>query len=170
MTLVVADTGPLNYLVVIDAIELLPRLYDKVVIPSAVLAELTHPHAPSAVKTWASALPAWVEVKTAAHDELDEILDPGEAEAIILAEQLKADSVLLDEMEGRREALRRGLLVAGTIGVLEKAAERNLINLADAFSRLARTNFHIAPQLLQQALQRDAANRQQGRGDQEIGR
>jgi len=42
---------------------------------------------------------------------------------------------------------------------LEKAAERNLINLADAFSRLTRTNFHIAREVLQQALQRDAANR-----------
>jgi predicted nucleic acid-binding protein len=78
---------------------------------------------------------------------------------LILAEQLKADSLLLDEMEARREALRRGLPVAGTIGVLEKAAERNLINLAEAFARLSRTNFHIAPEVLQEALQRDASNR-----------
>jgi predicted nucleic acid-binding protein len=51
------------------------------------------------------------------------------------------------------------LPVAGTVGVLEKAAERNLINLSEAFSKLARTSFYIAPQVLQQALQRDAANR-----------
>jgi predicted nucleic acid-binding protein len=160
MILVVADTSPLCYLVVIEAIEVLPRLYDRIVIPSAVMAELTHPNAPVTVKTWASSLPSWAEVRTASHDELDDILDPGEAEAIILAEQLKADSLLLDEAEGRKEALRRGLPVAGTIGVLEKAAERNLINLPEAFSRLARTNFHIAPELLRQALERDAANRQ----------
>ena len=78
-------------------------------IPSAVLAELTHPKAPLAVKTWVGALPSWAEVRTADHAELDDILDPGEAEAIILAEQLKADSLFLDEMEARREALRRGL-------------------------------------------------------------
>jgi predicted nucleic acid-binding protein len=60
-------------------------------------------------------------------------------------------------MEARREALRRGLPVAGTIGVLEKAAERNLVSLPEAFSRLAHTNFHIAPEVLQQALQRAAA-------------
>jgi predicted nucleic acid-binding protein len=159
MILVVADTGPLCYLILIEAIDLLPRLYDRVIIPSAVLAELNHPKAPAAVKAWSGALPSWAEVKTAAHAELDEILDPGEAEAIILAEQLKADSLLLDEMEARREALRRGLPVAGTIGVLEKAAERNLIILSEAFSRLARTNFHVAPEVLQQALQRDASNR-----------
>ena len=108
----------------------------------------------------ASVLPSWAEVRTAVYDDLDDLLDPGEAEAIILAEQLKADSLLMDELEGRREALRRGLPVAGTIGVLEKAAERNLINLQEAFARLALTNFHIAPELLRDALQRDAANRQ----------
>jgi predicted nucleic acid-binding protein len=159
MILVVADTGPLCYLILIEAVGLLPRMYDRVVIPSAVLAELAHPKAPAAVKTWAGSLPTWAEVRTAAHDELDDILDPGEAEAIILAEQLKADSLLLDEMEARREALRRGLPVAGTVGVLEKAAERNLINLSEAFSKLARNSFYIAPQVLQQALQRDATNR-----------
>lgn len=159
MILVVADTGPLHYLILIETVGLLPKLYDRVVIPSAVLAELIHPKAPPAVKTWAAALPSWTEVKSASHTELDDILDPGEAEAIILAEQLKADSLLLDETEARREALRRGLPVAGTIGVLEKAAERNLINLADVFSRLARTNFYVSPDVLQQALQRDAAAR-----------
>jgi hypothetical protein len=54
MILVVADTGPLRYLIVIEAIGLLPRLYDRVIIPSEVLAELRHPNAPLAVKTWAS--------------------------------------------------------------------------------------------------------------------
>jgi predicted nucleic acid-binding protein len=59
--------------------------------------------------------------------------------------------LLLDEMEARREALRRGLPVAGMVGVLEKAAKRNLINPSEAFSKLARTSFYIAPQVLQQA-------------------
>jgi hypothetical protein len=77
MILVVADTGPLHYLILIEAAGLLPRLYDRVVIPSAVLRELTHQKAPAAVKTWAAALPAWAEVKTASHAELDDILDPG---------------------------------------------------------------------------------------------
>jgi hypothetical protein len=45
------------------------------------------------------------------------------------------------------------------LAFLEKAAERNLINLFEAFSRLSRTNFHIAPEVLQQALERDVTNR-----------
>lgn len=159
MILVVADTGPLCYLMLIDAIGILPRLYDRVVIPSAVLAELTHPKAPAVVRNWAAALPSWAEVKNAPHSELDDLLDPGEAEAIILAGQLKADSLLLDEIEARREALRRGLPVAGTIGVLEQAAERDFINLAEAFTRLAQTNFYISREVLRQVLRRHTAKR-----------
>ena len=62
MILVVADTGPLCYLILIEAVGLLPRMYDRVVIPSAVMAELAHPKAPAAVKTWAGSLPTWAEV------------------------------------------------------------------------------------------------------------
>jgi predicted nucleic acid-binding protein len=40
---VVADTSPINYLILIDQIEILPRLYAGVIIPSAILEELKHP-------------------------------------------------------------------------------------------------------------------------------
>ena len=159
MILVVADTSPIHYLVLVEAVELLPQLYDRVVLPKAVLTELTHPHAPAPVKAWATALPRWAEVRTAAHVALGGILDPGEAEAIALAQELKADSVLLDESEARAEALRLGLPVSGTVGVLEKAAERELIDLPAVFQRLSRTNFHISPELLNEALRRDTARR-----------
>lgn len=159
MILVVADAGPIRYLVLIEAIELLSRIYDRVIIPRTVLAELTHPHAPAAVKGWVTALPPWAEVKSALHVDLDGILGPGEAEAIALAQELKANSLLLDETEAREEALRLGLPVSGTIGILEKAAERGLIDLPEAFQRLSRTNFRIARGLLQQALKRDSAKR-----------
>ena len=168
MTLVVADTSPLNYLVLIEAVELLPRLYQRVVIPRAVYAELTHLSAPAAVRRWVSALPPWAEVRSAVRVELGGILDPGEAEAIALAQELKADALLLDEAEGREVALRLGLPVSGTVGVLEKAAERDLLDLADAFRRLSRTSIRLSPELLQQALLRDAARHP--RQEQERGR
>ena len=122
------------------------------------------------MKNWASALPQWAEAKTASRVELAGILDPGEAEAIALAEELKADSLLLDETEGRQEALRRGLAVSGTVGVLEKAAQRDLIELSAAFERLSRTNFRIAPELLHQALQRETARRERRGRDRGIER
>jgi predicted nucleic acid-binding protein len=50
--LVVADTSPLRYLVVIQAIEILPLLYERVVVPQAVLAELQHPRSPREVRDW----------------------------------------------------------------------------------------------------------------------
>jgi len=169
MILVVADTGPIHYLVLIEAVEILPRLYERVVLPEAVLAELTHPHAPPPVKAWATQLPSWAEVRTAAHVDLGAFLDPGEAEAIALAEELKADSILMDEMEARQEALRRGLPVAGTIGVLEKASQDGLVDLPGAFQRLAQTNFFVSPHLIKQALERDAlrrSRRSRERGEQ----
>ena len=64
MTVVVADTSPLNYLVLIEAIDLLPRLYGKIIIPAEVLSELSSKGAPSPVSDWAAKLPAWVEVRS----------------------------------------------------------------------------------------------------------
>lgn len=83
-------------------------------------------------------------------------LGPGEAEALALAEEIKADLILLDDRAARVEALRRGLLVTGTIGVLLDAAEHGLINLQDALDRLVRTLFYIEPGLITEILARHA--------------
>lgn len=154
MTLVVADTGPIRYLVIIEAIGILPKLFDRVVLPRSVMAELSHPRAPSKSRDWASNLPAWAEVRSAHHIDLEKILDPGEAEAIALALELKASALLLDEAEGRKHAISRGLPVAGTVGLLEKAASHNLLNLREALNRLRKTNFRIDPRILREALER----------------
>ena len=57
MTVVVADTSPLNYLALIEPIDILPRLYGTVVIPQEVLSELTSPAAPREVREWARRFP-----------------------------------------------------------------------------------------------------------------
>jgi predicted nucleic acid-binding protein len=64
MRLVVADTGPLNYLVLIEAIELLPKLFQRVFAPEAVRAELLDQDAPAVVRAWAAQPPGWLEVRT----------------------------------------------------------------------------------------------------------
>lgn len=65
MILIVADTGPVNYLVQIGCVELLAQLAERVVLPARVLAELRHQKAPEVVRAWAAAPPAWLEVRAA---------------------------------------------------------------------------------------------------------
>ena len=135
MRLVVADTSPLFYLLSIDHIDLLPRLFGTVFIPDAVHKELCHPQAPKLVRDWATALPAWVEVTPV--DLLDDAafaqLGAGERAAITPALSLNADLILIDERKGTAVALNKGFEVTGTLGVLGLAARRGLIDLADSF-------------------------------------
>jgi predicted nucleic acid-binding protein len=110
---VVADTSPINYLVLIAQIDLLQQLRANL-IPPAVVAELKHPVAPRPVRDWADNPPTWVEVITPKSSLILAHLDRGESEAIALATEMHAEVVLIDEQAGRQEALRRGLKVAGT--------------------------------------------------------
>jgi predicted nucleic acid-binding protein len=81
MRLVVAHTGPLYYLVLIDTIELLPKLFEKVLTPTAVQTELLHPEAPAVVRAWAARPPPWLDVRpvsSAIDDAAWRALDAGE--------------------------------------------------------------------------------------------
>lgn len=155
--IVVADTAPLNYLVLIRAIELLQQLFENVLIPPEVHRELSQPGSPMAVQRWAANLPAWSEVRslTGAPDPTLNDLDPGEREAIQLALEAGADILLIDEIEGRREALRRHLRVSGTLSVLEKAAQRGLIDFRSALRELEQTNFRLSPKIREEFLLRN---------------
>ena len=115
--IVVADTSPINYLVLIAQIDLLAGLYTRILIPPAVLAELKHPLAPKPVRDWADNAPRWLEVLSPKSSLILPKLDLGESEAIALATEVHADVVLIDEQADRQEALRRGLKVVGTLSV-----------------------------------------------------
>ena len=109
--IVVADASPLNYLIQIECDTLLPKLFGKVLVPAAVIEELRHAAAPAAVGSWLSQAPPWIEVRevTARADTTLELLDPGEREAIQLAQEIHADLLLIDERRGRLEAKRRAI-------------------------------------------------------------
>jgi predicted nucleic acid-binding protein len=154
--IVVSDTSPLNYLLLINQIDLLPRLYGQVIIPNAVYAELLSPGAPQVVNKWVLSLPGWVEVHTAPSVDLTLQLGAGESEAITLALALKADVLLMDERKGRREALARGLAVTGTLNILDAAAERGMIDLRETISRLRQTSFRASPGLIREILERES--------------
>lgn len=121
MRVIVADTAPLNYLVVIEAVGILPRLFASVLIPLAVKKELSHGHAPVAVSTWIASPPAWLKVvnlKISVDPALSN-LDVGEAEAITLALEQPGTLLLMDDQYGGLEARKRGLEVVGTLAVPE---------------------------------------------------
>jgi predicted nucleic acid-binding protein len=162
--LAVADTSPINYLLLIQCETLLPALYTRVVIPSAVWHELQDPDTPSTVRAWVAHPPAWFAVQPLQYElpatEMPDLGD-GEREAIVLAQELHADIVLIDEGDGRREAQRRALTMTGTLGVLERAAIRGLIDLPRVLARLQSTTFRARPELFQDLLARDAARKQQ---------
>jgi predicted nucleic acid-binding protein len=102
------------------------------------------------VRGWIGQLPAWLEVHTPvnAPDALLVKLDPGERDAILLAGELRADQLIVDDRQGRHEAEKRGIPVMGTLGVLREAATIGLLDLRIAVKRLQATSFYLAPEVL----------------------
>lgn len=150
--LIVADTSPLNYLVLIKAVHVLPALHERIVIPPEVLAELRDADGPPSVRQWAASVPAWLEVIAPTKIDSTLPLDPGELAAIALAHELRADRLLVDEREARAVAERLGIPVAGTLAVLRDAAFKGLVDLRATFDRLRETSFRAAPALFDQVL------------------
>lgn len=154
--MLIADTGPLNYLVLIDCIDILPQLHDRLIIPSAVRRELLSPSAPRSVRSWASHLPAWVDQMDPPLVSLEDPrwigLHPGETAALALAAAHQPIVLLVDERPARQRALKQGFRVTGTLGVLDQAGHRNLISFAAAIENLKRTTFRYPRRLVDSLL------------------
>jgi predicted nucleic acid-binding protein len=152
--IVVADTSPINYLILIEEIDILTKMYGRVVIPGTVREELLRASAPEIVRNWISQLPFWLEVHIPvnAPDASLATLDPGERDAIMLAGELRADQLIVDDRQGRREAEKRGIRVIGTLGVMREAATLGLLDIRIAVKRLEATNFYVAPEVLSRLL------------------
>jgi len=160
VSVVVSDTSPLHYLILCGAETILPRLFRQVVIPPTVFRELQQPNTPPPVREWARSLPTWIAVQTPKTLNLALDVDAGELEAICLAQEIHADAVLMDDRAGRNAAIHCGLAVVGTIGLLEQAAARGLIELPQAMERLRQTNARLDSELIHAALARDKARKQ----------
>ena len=153
--IIVADTSPLNYLVQLNLVELIPRHYGPVVIPDAVERELTDAGAPAVVRGWMVQRPRWLETRpTRVFDvTLPAELGRGEAEAISLALETGA-RLLIDERWGRHEADLRGLETAGTLAVLLQGALLDGIDLQKYLRRLRELEFRMSDELVQGLLER----------------
>lgn len=145
---VVADTTPLNYLILIGQAEVLRELFGEVMIPEAVLAELRHPKAPAAVASWLLNLPDWLTVEKVARVDQTIQLGQGETEAISLAVEREIPIVLMDERRGRSAAEARGLLAVGTLNILDLADERGLFDGVAMLETLKLTTFRADSALL----------------------
>jgi predicted nucleic acid-binding protein len=101
--IVIADTSPFNYLIQIGQINILESLFVRVLIPRAVCEELSQPYTPEPVRSWIAHPPAWLEIRASRgiSDPRLSRLRPGEREAILLAEELGADRLLLDDLVPR---------------------------------------------------------------------
>lgn len=139
--IVVSDTSVITSLLQIGYLDLLRELYNRVLIPRAVCNELARSH---------QEIPTFIEVGEVSNRqmvaELEAELDLGEAEAIVLAKEKRADLLLIDEKRGRRVALREGIRITGLIALLVEAKSRGLIlSVRDAISQLeSRAGFRIS--------------------------
>lgn len=134
---VVADAGPLHYLVLIGQIDVLPRLFANVAVPPVVRDELDRPNTPASVRAWIASPPSWLSVvagQPAVTDPASAGLDDGERAAIALATALHADLLLMDDRTGVATARALGFAITGILGLLDRAARRGLLDLAAAFA------------------------------------
>ena len=160
MTVVVADSSPLNYLTLIGSVEVLHRLYNTIIVPQQVITELTDRAAPHVVRSWALNLPDWIDVRVPLVDATGMLhLDPGERAAITLAQSESGTLLLIDDAAGRIEASRRGIRTTGTLGVLRAAALKDLVDLPTVLARLVETNFRVSMTLVSELLAEDGARR-----------
>ncbi|MCD4727662.1 MAG: hypothetical protein K8R46_08370 [Pirellulales bacterium] len=157
--IVVADSSPLIVLISIGHVDVLPKLFGQVVIPPEVSAELNQSNRPQAVHDFMASCPGWLLERAPATVESIPALHAGELAAISLAQELKADLLLIDEAHGRKAAADLHIPVSGTIGVIELSAEQGLLDLHDAFARVKQTDFWISHQLLDERLKIYSARR-----------
>lgn len=126
--LIVSDTSPITNLYQVGHLDLLRALFARIVIPTAVFDELnTMPDQGAAIASM-----TWITVASptseASITELSNILDPGEAQAIVLTRELESELLIIDERKGRNVAQSFNIKTIGTLGVLVLAKEYGFIS------------------------------------------
>ncbi|NET00533.1 MAG: DUF3368 domain-containing protein [Sphaerospermopsis sp. SIO1G1] len=154
--IIVSDTTPISELAKVNSLDLLPKIFGKVIIPQGVFNELqvgTHPAAKLVQDL------SWLEVMTVNNQqvvrELQQLfkLDLGESEAIALAEEIGASQLLIDERAARKVAMDRKLPLIGTVGVLLLAKNRGFLDsVKDVLDEMQAQGMRISDRLYVQVL------------------
>lgn len=152
---VVSNTTPIIALLKINKLSILKELYRTIYIPYAVYSEIEEGKNKFYYRDLNSE--PWIIIEEIDDDQIKEILldlDKGEAEAIVLAREINAGLILMDEKAGRQYAKQLKLSVSGTIGILLKAKENGLIESVKAcLLELIDKGIYIKQSLLNKALQ-----------------
>lgn len=158
--IVISDTTPIVSLIKISRIDLLEKLFGEVCIPEAVFRELTTNtiFESEAEVVQNSPFLKTIPVKNRKSLEILQAasgLDDGESEAIILADELKSDILVIDERKGRKVAQKLGITITGTIGILIQAHDEKIISTEDIkiyLEQLRNSNIRLSDSLIQEAL------------------
>lgn len=154
--IIVSDTTPISELAKVELLDLLPQIFGKVVIPQGVFDELQTGQHPAA--SFVQNL-AWLEVIRVNNQQgVEELqrsfnLDLGESEAIVLASELGASQLLIDEKAARKVAIARKLPLIGTVGILVLAKRRGLLgSVKDVLNEMQVKGTRISERLYGQVL------------------
>lgn len=158
---IISDTTPIISLIKINRLDLLEKLFGEVLIPEAVYRELT---TNALFENEAIIVKASAFLKTSAVQNRKSLqllqaasgLDDGESEAIILADELKSDVLIMDERKGRKVAQKLGIKITGTVGVLLQAYSETMLSSDEIkayLDRLKNSNIRLSESLIQKALE-----------------
>ena len=150
--IVVADAGPPHYLALLGHLDVLRGLFGEVRMPREVLDELTRPATPEPVRTAFLSPPRWFVVPEAYErpgTAAGVTRDRGERAVAALASRVRADLLLCDDRPATAAMRRRGFRVTGTLGLIDRAGSRGLLDFSRTLDRLVgETNFRVGPQVL----------------------
>ena len=152
----VVDAGPLIFLAKLDRLDLLLNFGEQIYIPHSVMSEIRAKD-DEACSILEQASATWLQVREVKERESVDLLladmDLGEAEVIVLAREIQADRVLLDDLDARRFARRVGLSPVGTLGILLAARLRGEIpSIREEIERLQEHGFWISDTLKEELL------------------
>ena len=155
--LIVADTSPLIALAIMGLLPVLKNLFKKVLVPEAVVNECLHDVSKPQSSVIEKALREQLLELTSVSDidfceQLEQVLDQGEAEAISLAKEWDA-TVLMDEKAGRKVAHREGIICIGSLYILIKAKQYHFITSATPLiRRLLEHGYYLDDKLIDTVL------------------
>lgn len=153
--IVVSDTSPIANLLQIGDLALLRLLFEEIVVPKEVYAEICEIQSQAEILSKQDWIKSVTISDSALKAKLLKDLDKGEAEAIVLAIELRADYLLMDETKGRAVAESYEIKVIGILGVLLQAKEKGLISEVKSHLQklVNEAGFWLNPQLIEKVLE-----------------